>query len=173
MWRTGFISLLLLLGAGFLFVQEQAREESTVEFARTVTINALVMGEIFYLWNARFLHKPACTRDGLLGSRAVLIAIGMCLGFQVLFIHVPFMDVLFGTAPLDAEAWMRCIAVGGAVFVLVELEKFVFRHRLCSGTAAAEDTEPGSKRRNGQRWPERRTPAQSEQKGAQCEEDVK
>jgi magnesium-transporting ATPase (P-type) len=170
LWRVGFVGLLLLLGVGLLFLQEQARGTS-LEFARTVSVNALVMGEMFYLLNVRFLHKPAYTRDGLLGSRAVLIAIGICFGFQVLFTHVPFMNFLFRTEPLDAEAWMRCVAAGLFVFVAVELEKFVFRRRLRSGTAAAEDTEQASKRRNGRRWSERRTLARSEQNGAQREED--
>jgi hypothetical protein len=40
---------------------------------------------------------------------------------------VPFMNTLFGTAPLDLVAWASCIAVGLAVFVLVELEKLFVR----------------------------------------------
>jgi hypothetical protein len=73
----------------------------------------------------------------LLGNRAVLIAIAGCVAGQILFTHAPFMNVLFGTEPLDAEAWMRCIAVGGAVFVLVEVEKLVFRTWLRPGAAVA------------------------------------
>jgi calcium-translocating P-type ATPase len=130
LWRIGFVGLLLLLGAGLLFLQEQGREGTTLEFARTVAINALVMGEIFYLVNARFLHQPAYTREGLLGSRAVLLAIVICLMLQLLFTYAPFMNLLFGTEPLDAEAWLRCIAVGLLVFVAVELEKFILRRRI-------------------------------------------
>jgi magnesium-transporting ATPase (P-type) len=129
-WRVGLVGLLLLVGAGLLFIQEQGHDETSLEFARTVAVNAFVMGQIFYLLSARSFHRPAYTRDGLLGSRAVLLAIGVCLALQLLFTYAPFMNLLFGTAPLDAEAWLRCAAVGVAVFVLVELEKLVLRRRL-------------------------------------------
>jgi magnesium-transporting ATPase (P-type) len=114
---------MLLAGAGLLFLQEQARGETTLEFARTVAVNALVMGQIFYLLNTRYFHAPAFTREGLLGSRAVLLAIGACLALQLLFTHAPFMNVLFGTEPLDAAAWAQCVGVGLGVFILVEAEK--------------------------------------------------
>jgi magnesium-transporting ATPase (P-type) len=127
LWRIGFVGLLLVLGVGLLFLYEQDRPETSVEFARTVAVNTLVMGQIFYLLSARFFHEPAYTREGLFGSRAVLIAIGVCVVLQLLFTYAPFMNLLFGTAPLDAEAWARCVGVGLAVFVLVELEKAVFR----------------------------------------------
>jgi P-type Ca2+ transporter type 2C len=130
LWRVGFVAVLLLFGAGLLFLQEQARDETTLEFARTVAINALVMGQIFYLLNARLFYRSAFSWEGVFGSQAVLIAIGICLALQLLLTYAPFMNLLFGTEPLDIEAWIRCVAVGGAVFVLVELEKFVLRRRI-------------------------------------------
>ncbi|MFU8817346.1 MAG: HAD-IC family P-type ATPase, partial [Pseudomonadales bacterium] len=129
LWRIGFVGGLLLLGVGFLFTQEQAYDATSEEFARTMAVNALVMGQIFYLLNARFFSSPGYTLNGLFGSRVVLIAIGACVGLQLLFTYVPFMNTLFGTEPLDAGAWARCIAVGLGVFVLVEIEKAVRRAR--------------------------------------------
>ena len=166
-WRVGFVGLLLLLGAGLLFLLEQARDETTLEYARTVAVNALVIGEIFYLFNARFLLKPACTKDGIFGSRAVLIAIGICLGFQVLFTHVPFMNFLFGTEPLDTEAWMRCLAVGLAVFAAVEVEKLVLRRHQYRKAAGTDGSGPDRKRPNSKLDPEQKAPDEPGQKCAQ------
>ncbi|TVR82255.1 MAG: HAD family hydrolase [Rhodospirillales bacterium] len=129
LWRIGFVGLLLLVGAGLLFLQEQSRPETSLEFARTVAVNALVAGEIFYLLNARFFHKPSYSREALIGSRAALLAIAIAVALQLLFTYAPFMNHLFGTEPLDAEAWARCLAVGVAVFVLVEIEKAIVRAR--------------------------------------------
>jgi len=126
-WRIAFVGSLLLLGAGGLFLQEQARGVSTVDFARTMAVNALVMGEIFYLLNSRFFTRSSISWQGLVGNRAVLLAIVACIGLQIFFTHVPFMNLLFESAPLDAGAWARCVAVGLAVFFLVEIEKFLFR----------------------------------------------
>lgn len=79
---------------------------------------------------ASTLHQPGYTREGMLGNRAVLLAIVICLKLQLLFTYAPFMNLLFGTEPLDAEAWLRYIAVSLLVFVAVELEKFALRRRI-------------------------------------------
>jgi P-type Ca2+ transporter type 2C len=128
-WRVAFVGILLLLGAGLLFLEQKARPGTSLAYARTVAVNALVMGEIFYLVNARFHSRAALTRDGLFGSRPVWIAILVCLGVQLLFTHAHFMHALFGTESLDLEAWMKCVGVGALVFVSVELEKLVVRTR--------------------------------------------
>ena len=141
LWRTGFVGLILLLGAGSLFLYEQANEATSLEFARTMAVNALVTGEIFYLVNARFRHAASFTLDGLFGSRAVMIAIAVCISLQMLFIYAPFMNTLFATEPLDPGALLRCIAVGVAVFVLVELEKVVFRRWRAQAAAASKAQE--------------------------------
>jgi len=132
-WRVGFVGILLLLGAGFLFLQEQAREATSIDFARTMAVNALVMGQIFYLLNTRFFTRSAISWQGLAGNKVVLIAIAACIGLQLLFTYAPFMNQLFGTTALDAEAWARCVAVGLIVFLLVETEKFVLRWRSSAG----------------------------------------
>lgn len=141
LWRIGFVGLLLVVGAGVLFLREQTRDETSLEFARTMAVNALVLGEIFYLWNVRFLYAAGFTRGGLLGSRAVLLAIGVCLCLQVGFTHVPFMNTLFGTEPLDVQAWLWCISAGLLVFIAVEFEKFALRHRGRQAGGRSSETE--------------------------------
>ncbi len=49
------------MGAGAR--REQARGES-IAAARTAAVNALVMGEIFYLFNCRFLFAPSYSLRG-------------------------------------------------------------------------------------------------------------
>lgn len=102
---------------------------------RQEAINALVMSQIFYLLNVRVYRQPAYTLEGLFGSRVVLLAMAACAVLQVLFTHLPFMNALFGTAPLDAWAWAQCIAVGVGIFIIVEIEKAIRRH---SSMLAAE-----------------------------------
>src|SRR5690606_4932050 len=70
-WRVVFVGTLLLLGAGLLFLEQKANAGTSLAFARTAAVNAMVVGEIFYLLNARFHVAPALTREGLFGSRAV------------------------------------------------------------------------------------------------------
>jgi magnesium-transporting ATPase (P-type) len=129
-WRVGLVGTLLLLGVGFLFLQEQGRTDTSLAFARTLAVNALVMGEIFYLLNARFFHAPSYTLGGLLRDRIALLLIAAALVLQLLFTYAPFMNVLFASEPLDLAAWSRCLAVGLVLFAVVETEKLIVRHRL-------------------------------------------
>jgi len=123
LWRTVFVGLLLLSGAGALFYLEQQNTDTGVELARTLAVNALVLGQVFYLLNTRSFRAPAYTLSGLTGNRAVLIAIAAIVVLQLLLTYAPFMNVLFDTAPLDMRDWLLCLAVGMVVFVLVEGEK--------------------------------------------------
>jgi magnesium-transporting ATPase (P-type) len=128
MWRILFVSLVIVSGTFGLFLWEFTRGAS-IELARTVAVNTLVMFEVFYLWNTRFLIAPVLNREGLLGSRYVLLAVGLVLVFQLLFTYAPFMQLLFHTVSIDAAAWTRIILVSATVLVLVEAEKALLRRR--------------------------------------------
>lgn len=141
LWRVAFVATLLTLGSGFLFVTEQARGENSVEYARTMAVNALVMGQIFYLLNTRYFSRTALSWEGLTGNRVVLIAIAVCAALQLVFNYAPFMHRLFGTAPVDLSAWGRSIAVGLSVFVLVEIEKALRRRRQGSHRQSSPGTD--------------------------------
>ncbi len=128
LWRIGFVSTILLIGTFGLFVYERETGAS-IERARTVAVNTLVVFEIFYLWNARHLLDPVLSREGLFGSRPALLAIGLVIGFQIAFTYAVPMQFLFGTEAIDAATWIRIVAVGSSVLFLVELEKWVIRGR--------------------------------------------
>ncbi len=57
----------------------------------------------------------------------MLLTIAIAIGLQLLFTYAPFINHLFGTEPLDALSWLACLTVGLIVFVLVEIEKSLFR----------------------------------------------
>lgn len=123
-WRIAFVTLLLTSGGIGLFLWE-LRQGASLEAARTAAVNALVVGEIFYLFNVRRFTAPALTRDGIFGNRTALLATGLLLVFQGLFTYLPAMQQLFGTAGLEAAAWARIVAFGVAVLLIVELEKWL------------------------------------------------
>jgi magnesium-transporting ATPase (P-type) len=94
-----------------------------------VVVNVLVLCEITYLFNCRYLIASVCTRQGLLGNRYVLLAAGLLLLLQLLLTYWPAMQELFGTTALDAAAWGRVAAVSLLLFLLIEFEKYVLRCR--------------------------------------------
>jgi magnesium-transporting ATPase (P-type) len=126
LWRIVFVSVFLVAGSFGLFLWELEHGMSH-EVARTAAVNALVMGEIFYLFNCRRLTAPVVGWSGFIGNRAVLIAIGVLVVLQALFIYLPVMQTLFATAALDATAWGRIFIFGIVVYVVVEIEKAVIR----------------------------------------------
>jgi magnesium-transporting ATPase (P-type) len=125
-WRVALVTLILVAGTYGLFLWERTHgaDES---LARTVAVNTLVMFEAFYLFNTRRLLSPVITVDGLFGSRAVLISVGLVVGFQLVFTYAPPMQRLFATEALGPAAWIRIIGVASTVLVLIELEKAVVR----------------------------------------------
>jgi len=130
LWRTVFVGMLLLSGAGLLFYFEQQDPDTPLELARTLAVNTLVLGQAFYLLNTRSFRAPAYTVAGLTGNRVVWIAVVAIVALQLLLTYAPFMNVLFDTAPLGLREWGLCLAVGLAVFVLVEAEKLLQRRNL-------------------------------------------
>lgn len=127
-WRVALVSGLMVLGALGFFLYEQAGGAS-VEVARTVAVNALVAGEIFYLLNCRYLLLPAFMSGAPMLSRAIVLAVAIVAGLQLFFTYHPALQAIFGTAALDAAAWGRIALFGILVFVLVELEKAWLRAR--------------------------------------------
>ncbi|MCG9702167.1 cation-transporting P-type ATPase [Vibrio natriegens] len=122
-WRVVFVSLILMLGTLSMFVWEMEQQEN-ISRARTVAVNTLVMFEIFYLFNTRFILDTAFCRQGLIGNVYVLIAIAVLIVFQACFTYLPFMQVLFGTTALEFDVWLRIVIVASSVLFLVELEKY-------------------------------------------------
>ena len=125
-WRISFVSVLLAVGVVALFLWEIARGDS-IETARTVAVNALVMGEIAYLFNCRYLLAPVRGWQDFTGNPYVLFSIGVLVVIQALFTYVPFMQKLFGVVALDAAAWGLILGFGVLLFIAVEVEKLAIR----------------------------------------------
>ncbi|HRP74457.1 MAG TPA: cation-transporting P-type ATPase [Rhodocyclaceae bacterium] len=125
-WRVVFVGVLLVAGGMGFFVWELERGE-TLEVARTAAVNAVLVGEAFYLFNVRSFTDPVLNRSGLTGNRYILAAIALLVLAQAVFTYLPVMQTLFGTEGLDLAAWLRIVAFGIIVLLLVEAEKALVR----------------------------------------------
>ena len=132
-WRIAFVAL-LMIGGGFALYFFEIMQGFSIEFSRTVVVNVLVMGQIVYLYNCRYLLAPVMSREGFLGNRYILVSIGLLVMVQLAFTYLPIMQQLFGTTDLNMAAWGRIVAFGLIVFLAVELEKYVIAR---SGTEVA------------------------------------
>jgi len=126
-WRIVFVSLILVTGTFGLFLWDLQQGYETAH-ARTVAVNTLMMFEIFYLFNARYLTASVLNKGGLLGNRWALIAMAVLIFFQLIFTYAPPLQALFDTRPLLIDHWFIIIVVASSVLFLVELEKLLI-HR--------------------------------------------
>ena len=125
-WRTLLVSLVLVAGTIGIFQWELGRGAS-LEVARTAAVNTLVMFEVFYLLNTRFLVEPALPPRVLVGNPWVPLAILLVIAFQLLYTYAPFMQALFQSAPLGADSWLRGALIALSVYLIVEVEKALVR----------------------------------------------
>jgi magnesium-transporting ATPase (P-type) len=132
--RIMVVSVLLLAGAFGLFLWEE-RQGAEVAAARTVAVNVLVMGELFYLFNCRSLTHSMFT-VGVFSNVWLMFGVVSMLGLQLLFTYVEVMNRLFHSAPITLDAWLRILAVGFSVYAIVGLEKWA-RHTLAAKSAAS------------------------------------
>jgi magnesium-transporting ATPase (P-type) len=126
LWRIAFVSALFLVGAFGMFFWAEGRG-LPVETARTLAVNTIVVMEIFYLFSVRYVHGTSLTWRGVLGTRAVLIGVGVVVAAQFLLTYAPFMHAIFDTRPVSIVDGLAVVAVGVALLLVVEIEKRVQR----------------------------------------------
>jgi calcium-translocating P-type ATPase len=125
-WRVAFVSLILVTGTFGLFLWER-QHGASIELARTVAVNTLVMFEIFYLLSVRFLLAPALSYSGLTGNRYIWYAIGLLIVIQLGFTYFGPLQAMFASTAMSLEAWIRVVITAFSVFILVEIEKVILR----------------------------------------------
>ncbi|MDR5651688.1 HAD-IC family P-type ATPase [Ruixingdingia sedimenti] len=127
-WRIAFVSVLftaISLGL-FFWAQGQGRD---LETARTMVVNQLVVLEIFYLFNVRYLHMTSFTLTGVRGTGPVLGAIAVVVAGQLAFTYLPAMQAIFGARALSLADGALILAIGAATLVVLEVEKHLLRDR--------------------------------------------
>jgi magnesium-transporting ATPase (P-type) len=65
--------------------------------------------------------------DNIVILGVVLVAVSVVVTLQLFFTYVPFMERFFGTRPVDCVQGVEIIALGVALYMIVELEKLTLR----------------------------------------------
>lgn len=125
-WRVVFVSILFVAGSFGIFFWAKTKGLSD-ETARTMVVNTLVVMEIFYLFNVRYLHGRSFTWRGALGTPMVLAAIIAVVLAQIAFTYSPWMHGLFESRPIAFADGIVILLIGLAAFVVLECEKTLFR----------------------------------------------
>ena len=126
LWRVALVSVLFALGCFGMFEWSLRRGDS-VELARTIVVNALVIMEIFYLFSVRYTQGTSLSLHGVLGTPAVLLGVAGVILAQLLFTYTPPMQALFDSRPVDLEAGVLAMGLGVVLLLLLEVEKLLLR----------------------------------------------
>ena len=119
-WQIVYVSF-LIAGLGISAFKWLTLQDISTVVASTVTLNVIVVGKIFYLFNIR-TPKPALSKDIFRNPMAFAI-IAVLLILQAGITYLPFMQVIFSTANLDWHLWLIPVFAGIVVLIVTELDK--------------------------------------------------
>ncbi len=124
-----YIALVALVFLAAVFgVYNYAIEQGySLELARTMAMNTLVVLEIFQLFFIRNLHGSSLSPDLIRGTRPVWLAVIVVTLAQLLVTYLPVLQDVFATEAVPLADGMLILTVGVASFALMELYKFLAR----------------------------------------------
>ncbi len=119
------ITLISSLFAAFVFgVFHYALETGySIEMARTMAVNTLVVLEIFSLFYMRNLYTTSLTWQAVKGTRIMWCVIFVIVVAQFAFTYAPPMQTLFQTESLPLHYGVMCVFCGIVLFTILETEK--------------------------------------------------
>ncbi|MFS8111873.1 cation-transporting P-type ATPase [Rhizobium jaguaris] len=125
-WRILFVGAALVLYtlAAFFWMKGQGASD---QMARTAAVNAITLGQVYYLLNSRYLLESSLSVRAHLGNPYLWYGIGGVVVLQLLFTYAPPLHAVFDTEALPPSVWLWLIAGGLLFFLVVEIEKLVIR----------------------------------------------
>jgi calcium-translocating P-type ATPase len=153
-WRIALVGAVMAAGTLVMFNWELERSGSLPQ-AQTVALTTMVVFMAFHLGNAR-VERESALRVNPLANPFLLLSAAAALAVHVAALYAPPTQWLLRVEPIDAAAWVRIVAIGVTVVVVVEIEKLVrrlhARQRWTSSATpgvATPDGELGATRRPG------------------------
>ncbi|GGC76698.1 HAD-IC family P-type ATPase [Enterococcus wangshanyuanii] len=123
--RIFYVSV-LLAGLGFIVNNYLAENGSSIEVMQTTLITTIVFGQIFYMLNCRDIYDFPIDKS-IFSNKILWGTILILLLLQSALIYLPFMHIVFDTAAIGLQYWGLALLSGIIVFVIVEVEKKIYR----------------------------------------------
>ena len=135
-FRVFFASILMTVVTIVLFNWEYAYSLKTgmaqtdaLARSQSIAVTFIIFFQIFYLINCRSL-KDSVFKIGLFSNGFIFLGIGSIMLLQAMFLYTPFMQKVFGTAPLDEKGLFISFVAGSLIFVVISIEKWILRELL-------------------------------------------
>nr|MCW2728585.1 cation transporter [Aeromicrobium sp.] len=143
--RTAYVGVLMcavavgaflvsLDASGEFLAGASVPSDAALAEAQTLAVTALMFFQVFYLLTCRTLREPIRT-IGFFSNRYIFAGIVAVVALQAGFVHVPFMQDVFGSSALTVGQWAAAAGAGLVVVPVVAVEKLVRRRRASRTTA--------------------------------------
>jgi magnesium-transporting ATPase (P-type) len=121
-WQIVLIAVLFTLGVFGIYTYALERGY-TLELARTIALNTLVVMEIFCLFFIRNIYGTSLTWKAVRGTPVVWLTVVIVTVAQFAITFLPPLQQVFGTQAVPLLDGLLIVGVGVALFAIVEIEK--------------------------------------------------
>lgn len=121
-WHIVLVAILFLCGVFGIYAYGIDRGYS-VELARTLALNTLVVMEIFHLFFIRNIYGTSLTWRAVRGTKVVWMSVvGVTLA-QFVITYTPPLQTIFATEAVPFLDGLLIVGIGIALFAIIEIEK--------------------------------------------------
>lgn len=121
-WHVVLVSILFLCGVYGIYSYAIDRGYS-LEMARTLSLNTLVVMEIFHLFFIRNIYGTSLTWKAVRGTKVVWMVVIIITAAQLAMTYLPSLQSIFSTAPVSFWDGVIILCIGVALFAIIEIEK--------------------------------------------------
>lgn len=121
-WHVVLVSALFLFGVFGIFAYADDRGYS-VDLARTMALNTLVVMEIFHLFFIRNIYGTSLTWKAIKGTKVVWATVICITIAQFAVTYLPPLQRMFATEPVQFLDGVLIVGIGLALFAIIETEK--------------------------------------------------
>jgi magnesium-transporting ATPase (P-type) len=121
-WHITLVSALFLAAVFGIFTYAMNMGYD-LALAQTLSLNTLVVLEIFHLFFVRNIYGTSLTWKAIRGTKTIWICVIAVTATQFAVTYAPPLQAVFGTTAVSLKDGLIVVGIGVALFVLLELEK--------------------------------------------------
>ncbi|WP_308367344.1 MULTISPECIES: cation-transporting P-type ATPase [unclassified Microbulbifer] len=138
-WHIALVGILFLCGVFGIYTYAIDQRYS-LELARTMAMNTLVVMEIFHLFFIRNMYGTSLTWKAVRGTRVVWMAVIVVTAGQFAITYLPPLQKIFVTEAVPILDGVIIVGIGAALFTIIEIEKQI-RIRLSRPVGASDSPQ--------------------------------
>lgn len=121
-WHIVLVGALFICGVFGIYNYATDRGYS-IELARTMALNTLVVMEIFHLFFIRNIYGTSLTWKAIRGTKVVWTVVIIIIVAQFAMTYLPLLQGVFATQSIPFMDGVLIIGIGAALFAIIEIEK--------------------------------------------------